>query len=211
MSFVPRNVSGLKRIVTNEGLNGLYLHDIHESVEALSGFVEVTLLKEPNVVVAKQDVPLENISGGQQMLSADEVLGGFYDVSYAYRFGPPHHDVVVATLLDRDRQVISEAFHFVRRRESNVAPAIIVASAELNDQPEYAVTLQSDRFLQYVRLSAKGYLPDDNYFHLCPRRKKSVRFSPFDSASKTFRVEFEAAISKRLSQSLSPQIEHRTQ
>ena len=36
--------------------------------------------------------------------SSDALLDGFHDVAYAYRFGPPSHDVVAATLYDTDGQ-----------------------------------------------------------------------------------------------------------
>ena len=44
------------------------------------------------------------------MYSSDALLGGFHDVSYAYRFGPPSHDVVAATLYGTEGEIVSEAF-----------------------------------------------------------------------------------------------------
>lgn len=178
--------------LTDEGLNGLHLHLINERAEPLSGFVEVTLLKEPNVVVAQKEISVELAGRGRQLLNAEEILGGFNDVSYAYRFGPPQHDVVIATLFDSDREVVSEAIHFVRRRESVVAPATIEATAEWTGETECKVTLCSDRFLHNVRISAKGFLPDDNYFHLPPRRTKVILGAIIANSSKVLRVEVEA-------------------
>lgn len=185
-SWQPRQV-----VLTDEGLNGMHLHVVNESNTRVNGFVEIQLLKEPNVVVAKAEQPIELAARGRRMLNADEMLGGFYDVSYAYRFGPAHHDIVVATLFDADRNVISEAFHFIKRRESNVVPAMIETTVEATNG-EIQVTLQSDRFLHDVRIDAKGYLPSDNDFHLVPARTKVVRFRSFGPTPKSFRAEIEA-------------------
>ena len=193
--FLKRTWQNRQITVTDEGLNGLHLHIINETAVPLQGFVEVTLLREPNIVVARNEIPLKLAGRGRQLLSADEVLGGFYDVSYAYKFGPPHHDVAVATLFEADRQVIGEAFYFVRRRESNVVPVVVEAIAEMAGYLEYQVTLQSERFLHNVRLSAPGYQPIDNYFHLVPARKKVIRFVanvPNDQLPALFKVDVEA-------------------
>ena len=129
------------------------------------------------------------------MLSADEILGGFYDVSYAYRFGPPHHDVVIATWYDDDRHLISESCHFIRRTQPIRVPTTttlrnVRGTAEFDDQ--YRITLRSDRFLHGVQLTAKGFLPDDNFFHLPPQRNKVVTFRVRSTSASPFKVSVEA-------------------
>ena len=174
---LKRTWNSRQLVITDEGLNGLQLHLINETSQPCAGFVEVQLLKEPNIVVARQEVSVGMEGRATRTLSADEILGGFYDVSYAYRFGPAHHDVVVATWFDGDRRVISEAFHFIRRGipvlERNV---VLETSAERVDENTCQITLQADRFLQAVHVSANGFLPDDNDFHLVPNRTKTVIF-----------------------------------
>lgn len=179
-------------LITDEGLNGLHLHAINESSESLSGSIEVVLLKEPNVVVARKEVAVELPSNRNQLYSADEILGGFYDVNHAYKFGPAHHDVVAVTLFDSQHQVVSESFYFVRRRDLGRSTAVIEATAALTDDSKYEVTLTTDRFLHATRLSAKGYLPDDNYFHLMPGRQKTIRFTAITDSPARFRAEVEA-------------------
>jgi len=185
--YYLKRVWGSRQLVlTDEGLNGMQLHLINEMTAPCNGTIEVTLLKEPNTVVARQELAVRVESRARRVLSADEILGGFYDVSYSYRFGPAHHDVVVATWLDPDRRVISEAFHFIRRHAPIADRSInIQVSAELAASGKYEVTLESDRLLQGVHLAAPGFLPDDNYFHLMPHRKRTVTFRPATQASTT--------------------------
>ena len=190
--FLKRTWQARQIVLTDEGLNGIHLHAMNESPEPLDGFVEVQLLKEPNIVVAKAEVPLTLAARERRMLNADELLGGFFDVSYAYRFGPAHHDIVLATLFDQDHQVVSEAFHFIKRRESNIVPAAIETSVEPVGEVDFQVTLRSDRFLHDARIDAKGYLANDNDFHLPPQRTKVVHFRPFGAKVAKFRAEVEA-------------------
>ena len=129
---------------------------------------------------------------GLRTISADEILGAFYDVTYAYRFGPPKHDIVIATLFDNDHKVRSEAYYFVQRQE----PAFLgdvnldVKVTVIDDR--YHVTLGSDRFLQNTNLSVDGFLPDDNYFHLAPGREKIICFRPFRARNSRFHGYLEA-------------------
>ncbi|MDB5335343.1 MAG: hypothetical protein JWN70_962 [Planctomycetaceae bacterium] len=190
--YLKRAWQSRQLTLTDEGLNGLHLHLINETAESCAGSVEVVLLKEPNVVVARQEVAVELAGRSRKLLSADEVLGGFYDVTYAYRFGPPHHDVVVVTWYDADRQVVSEACHFIRRRDPVPAAIVLEGSAEKISETEYRVNLCSDSFVHGVRLTAKGFLPDDNYFHLSPQRAKTIIFRSRKAVPSSFKVDVEA-------------------
>ncbi len=179
--------------MTDEGLNGLHLHLTNETETACTGFLEVQLLREPNIVIAKEQIPITVPPRSRQCLSADEILGRFYDVSYAYRFGPPQHDVVAATWFDERQQVMSEAFHFIHRREPTPLRSVTVeVSARAVGPGEYQIELSSDSLLQFVRLQAPGYLPSDNYFHLLPQRTKTVLFRSQGNVPSAFHAEFEA-------------------
>ncbi len=182
-------------ILTDEGLDGLHLHFVNETNAPVEGFVEVQLLREPHSIIFRQEVGLIVDRRSLQMRSVDEILGSFHDVNYAYRFGPQAHHVVMATWFDKQHQVISEAFHFTRSRDPEPQPLSAVAlqsSAEFLSDGRYRVTLQSDRFLHSVRLSAQGFLPNDNYFHLAPARRKVVTFAPIGDPRSTFRASIEA-------------------
>jgi beta-mannosidase len=181
--------------ITDEGLDGLHLHLINETSQPLDGFVEVHLLREPNVTLARHEIPLRVDRRSLETRSVDEILGSFHDVNYAYRFGPQSHHVVIATWFNAEREVISESFHLTRARDPEAQPLAAEqfhAAAEPCDGGRYRLTLKSDRFLHHVRLSAKGFLPDDNYFHLAPDRLKTVLFSPVTGDSGPLRAYVEA-------------------
>ena len=45
--------------ITDEGLDGLHLHVINETADSFRGFVELLLLKDEHVVVARREVACE--------------------------------------------------------------------------------------------------------------------------------------------------------
>jgi len=144
----------------------------------LNGSVELLLLKSERIVVARQEVSCVVPPRGRQTLASDALLDGFYDVTYSYRFGPPSHDAVVATLFDGRHEVLSEAFYFVQPREPSLLPTVQLDVEAVAGAGCYEVVLHCDHLLKGVSFDAKGFLPDDNYFHLPPARCKRVRFIP---------------------------------
>ena len=190
--YLKRAWQNRQLTLTDEGLNGLHLHLINETAEACAGTLEVVLLKEPQVVVARQEVAVQLSARSRTTVSADEVLGGFYDVSYAYRFGPPHHDVAIVTWYDVNRRIVSEAFHFIRPRDPVPVGIVLEGVAEKISATEYQVALRSESFVRGVRLHARGFLPDDNFFHLSPQRVKTVTFRAHLKSPSSFKVDVEA-------------------
>ena len=181
--------------ITDEGLNGLHLHLINETSGEEPGFLEVQLLREPATVTASSEIEVILKPRSTQTRSVDEILGSFRDANHAYRFGPRSHDVVIATWFNAERQVISEAFYLIRARDPEALPIskeMLQAEAKDLGDGHHSVTLRSERFLHGVRLSAKGYLPDDNYFFLPPHRMKTVVFKPSASGQGRFSACAEA-------------------
>jgi beta-mannosidase len=179
--------ANLQITLTDEALDGLHVHVMNETAEPFRGLVEVLLLQEQHIVVARRAVEWTLQPRETRTMSADEILDAFYDVTYAYRFGPPKHDVAIATLLDEEGAARSEAFYFVERREpSPVSGGNLEIQVVPLAEHRYSVTFRGDRFLESMHLSADGFLPEDNYFHLVPGRTKTVTFRPFGSERRRF-------------------------
>lgn len=191
--YLRRSWQDRQILLTDEGLDSLHIHVINERPEPLRGTVELWLLKEPQLTVARREVGIDIPPRGQQCWNADELLEAFYDVTYAYRFGPAHHDLAAAVLYDEQRTVVSEAWYFLRPREpQRHAANRVAATVERVGDGDYLVTLHATAFLHGVRLAADGYLPDDNYFHLRPACPKTVRFRPLPGAAPAFHGTVEA-------------------
>ena len=76
--------------ITNEGLNGLFVHVINDRLRtATSDVAEVLERPTPNSAVLSLCQP--------GTFSVDEIIGRFTDSSYAYRFGPRNSGAVSVT------------------------------------------------------------------------------------------------------------------
>lgn len=172
---LKRAMQPISLSITDEGVNGLHLHVVNDTDVAIDGELTLTLLQRGSVSVAERAVHVQLAARAADVLEADAILGSFRDPSYAYRFGPPGHDVVAAVLRNSANEVLAEAFHFpIGLTAERPQDPAISASAENVDEQTIAITLRAERFAQWVALDAGDFVPDDNYFHLLPGQERRV-------------------------------------
>mgnify|MGYP000569449408 CR=1 FL=1 len=181
-------------LLTDEGLEGLHVHLFNETDVALEGRLEVDLFQGGRIPVGHAEQAVSVPAHGARSLSADALLGGFSDLTYAYRFGPPRHDVVITRLVAGDGgTVLAEDVRFplgwnLPFQDSGG----ITAAAEQGPEGTFILVLQSPVFLQSVVLTSRSHGPGDNHFHLAPGRPKRIRFTPRGDPSAPFRAELAA-------------------
>jgi beta-mannosidase len=168
-AYRPRQI-----VLSGEGNNGLYLHVINERAEPLAGRVELILLKDGQQQVVRREQPLAIAGRSKVSISATAVIGSFVDTDYAFRFGPPSHDVSIARLWGEAGQLLAEAFHFPLGRGLRRDPIAFSGSLE-KEEGGWVVELEAQRFLQSVCIAAGGFLAEDNFFHLAPGLKRRIR------------------------------------
>jgi len=171
----------LQVLLTDEGTNGLDIHLINERLTSESVTLEIACLREgaQPVVSASKGLSLDLRSSHR--IPATDLLGAFFDTTYAYRFGPPSHDVTVARLLDSEGAVLSEAFHFpIGRQHARHSAGIEHAFHRIDGV--WWLELSTDRFAQSVHLDLENFRPEDDWFHLAPGRTKRIRLHPRDGA-----------------------------
>lgn len=192
--FLKRTWKPLQLLMTDEGLEGLDLHIVNETKSSIDARLELRLLKEDHITVAAGEVPVFIPANSKTTLGSGKILGRFCDPTYSYRFGPSGHDVAVATLFDSQDRLIDEVYFFVpgRRLRTMHTTANLEIHCDTGEDGLNFVDVKSDRLLQYVTLQAKGYLPADNYFHLCPDHRKRVVFKPIGNSPPNFKVTIEA-------------------
>ena len=111
--YVKRASKSVTVLVSDEGLNGLDLHVVNESARPLDCEVRLALYRNGEAIVASGAKVERVLQRGAATMRASSLLPSFFDVTYAYRFGPPSHDVTVITLTDTvSGTVLDEAFHF---------------------------------------------------------------------------------------------------
>jgi beta-mannosidase len=114
----------------------------------------------------------------------EALLGRFVDAAWAYRFGPPPHDIIVASLegdTPRGPALISQSMHFPAGRPTGTEPAPRIglsAYATATEAGEIRLSLSARRLAYCVRVHAPGFTPDDDAFSLEPGRERVVRLRP---------------------------------
>jgi len=173
--YLKRAFAPVALLALDEGLNGLQLHALNDTSEPIEAELHVTLYREGRRRTAGTSTPVTIPARGASSVHADALFEGFVDLTYAYRFGPPQHDVVAATLRDRATgNIIASAHGFPCGLPTMRDEALgLVARAEAI-AGGYAVTLETDRFAYAVAIEADGFVPDDNFFHLEPGEQKRL-------------------------------------
>ncbi|SMF32419.1 beta-mannosidase [Xaviernesmea oryzae] len=162
----------------DEGTNGLDVHLLNETAAEIPVALEVACLRDGKLPVVSGRRELTLGSRRSESIACTDLFGAFFDTNYAYRFGPPSHDVTVARLRHAETgEPIAEAFHFPLGRAKAMYPAEITAYLT-EDQGKFWLELSADLFAQSVNVDAAGYRPGDNWFHLAPGKPKRLRLDP---------------------------------
>ncbi len=122
--FLKRVFQPIQVLITDEGLQGL--HCISSMKLRTTIFWHTGIFHADRWSCNRgKAVRVSYIEAGQIItIQAEELLGGFYDTAYAYRFGPPKHDLSCATLKDNQGKIISQQFHFpLRQVPASIVPA----------------------------------------------------------------------------------------
>jgi beta-mannosidase len=158
--------------IADEGLNGLDVHLANDRPDALEAELEVALLADGTHAIADARTAADVAPRSVGSWNVEALLGRFADASYAYRFGPPAHDTVVATLRAGD-DVLAQAVHFPLGPPT--APTAFALDARLEGE---AVTLATDRVAWGVRIAAAGFAPADDAFTLVPGVPRTIPLLP---------------------------------
>jgi len=173
----------IQLILTDEGVNGLAVHVLNDTDRSRHLVLEFACLRDGATPVLSVTHEIETLAHSGQTLSAFALIGRFFDLTYAYRFGPPGHDVSIARLRGEDGEVLAEAFHFPGERLRTPDDVQLTASLEGD-----VLRHSSQRFLPSLRIEAPGFEPSDNGFHLAPGAEKKVRLTGPEGRAPSGRV-----------------------
>ena len=164
--------------MTDEGVNGLMIHLVNERPRPLAAHLELTCWRDGQIAVAKASRVIALEAYGSASLSAFDILGRFFDISYAYRFGPPGHDATSAALREEQSGVVlAETFHFPLGRGHERHDLGLRATLE-RDGEGWALALSCRRLAQSVHIVDVNWRPEQSWFHLAPGVTKRVVLRP---------------------------------
>ncbi len=169
--------------MTDEGTNGVAIHLANDTDQPLAATVEVALYRDHEIRLDTGTEMLEVHPRTVLERNVEGVLGHFADASYAFRFGPPSHDLVVATLRSGD-ELVSEAFFFPLgrpvRRES-IDTLGFTAKAARGGDGSLLLTLESKRFAHAVSLDVPGHRASDDFVSVAPGGRRTITLWPLDA------------------------------
>lgn len=164
---------------TDEGLNGVALHLANDRPDPLVCRLRVGLYRDFSQPVGAAEEELELPPNSVLCRDLETMLGRFADPAWAYRFGPPQQDLIVASLEapTGGRTPLSQAVFFPAGRPlAEESAARLGLEATLRGAGEDAVlALRSERFVYGLRIGGQGVVPDDDAICLEPLREREVR------------------------------------
>nr|WP_094463431.1 beta-mannosidase [Pannonibacter phragmitetus] len=178
----------LQVLALDEGTNGLDLHLLNETAEPRRVKLTLQALRDGHVPVVSAARELELAARSGQIIPAVDLIGSFFDITYAYRFGPLPHSVTVLRLTDAETgECLSEAFHFPAGR--NLPPqdlGLTVTVARCEDG-SWALEVTASRFAESLHVDDPCFIAEHNWFHLAPGAPRRVRLrrrasAPADAA-----------------------------
>ncbi|WP_454852625.1 glycoside hydrolase family 2 protein [Rhizobium binxianense] len=164
-------------LFSDEGTNGLDVHVINETGTLLELELDVVCLRDGRQQVVSGSRAISLGGRSSERIACTALFGAFFDTNYAFRFGPPSHDVTVARLRAAGGAVLAESFHFPCGRAKAFHDAAIESSVTREGETWF-IDLQADRLAQSVHLDIDHYRADEDWFHLAPGAVKRVRLVP---------------------------------
>lgn len=163
-----RAAQPLRLSITDEGTNGLYLHLVNDTPQAVEGTLRLRCLKDGKITVieATREVGIAPHAG--LSIGAFDLFDRFFDAGHCYRFGPAPHDTVHASF-----NGATDAFHFLAPPTATQDGTIDVTLEQ--DDHGFYLTLQVATTTRFVEIVDDAFQPDDNFFHLAPGPRKIVR------------------------------------
>jgi beta-mannosidase len=168
-------------ILTDEGLNGLTLHILNETATPLNAVLRIECLQDGVTLVRQAQRPIDLAPRSSLMLSSASLLPEFFDITHAYHFGPPAHDVTFATLSDRaSGEVVADACHFPDL--AAIQPCDLGLEVQVDrDSHGWFLRLSSRRLACYLHIDDACLTPSENWLFLPPGWVRRIALKPADN------------------------------
>ena len=188
--YLRRAFAPIAVFLSDEGVNGIDIHVVNETATPFRGELRLTLYRGGATTVGEGRSTVEVDARGRIRLAADTLLGTFSDVSAAYRFGPPGHDVVSAELRETGHYTLQSSDLLLPHGlpVGAARPGLRARVVRLTET-EALLEVESERLAYGVRIEGNGWSTFDNYFHIAPGGKATALLSgPADERPVTVHV-----------------------
>lgn len=170
--YLKRALAPIALHMSDEGCSGVAVHVVNDTAVPVSGVLELTLFRAGSERVTSVERAIEVPPRDALEIPALSLFESFYDLSYAFRFAPPSHDLIVARLKDTPYEAFYFPLGLPNTRELDLG---LAAEARLEGD-DLIVTIRTRRFAQSLTVEVEHFSPDDAYFHLAPGTERTLRF-----------------------------------
>ncbi len=177
--YVRRALAPVAVWMTDEGLNGIAVHAANDRPVPLDARLRLAFYRD-GVRVDGADTELHLGAHESRTHDPEALLGRFVDASWAYRFGPPPHDLIVASL-EHEGGLLSQAFRFPAGRPASRRTAAelgLEASLGLEGDGALRLHVASRCYVHGVTVSLPGFTCQEQYFSLEPGAPRMLLLRP---------------------------------
>ena len=174
-----RIAAPLALFLSDEGGNGIAIHLANDTPHEYRLHLELRALRDGEITVCQGEGEIVIGARSSLTLPATQLLGRFFDLGYAYRFGPANHDCVVVSARPAaaPEALPLQACHFPLGPWCEpVATGLTATAAQIDGN--WWLTLETRVLARFVHIDDRGYRPDDNHFHLVPGQPRCIRLHP---------------------------------
>ncbi|SAK78669.1 glycosyl hydrolase 2 galactose-binding domain-containing protein [Caballeronia ptereochthonis] len=165
---LARVLQPVQALILDEGLDGLDVHLVNETAHEIRARLELACLREGAVKVAGGACDVVLRPRSVQRITSNALIGAFFDITYAYRFGPRAHDATHVVLRDADTgAVLSEAFHFPDPSIGERRDIGLNVTVEKEDEG-WSLVVETAQLARWVHVVDPNYFARIDWFHLAP-------------------------------------------
>jgi beta-mannosidase len=162
----------LQIVVTDEGLNGLDIHVTNETDRTFRCKLPIEGSK------------LLDVKGQSKVtVSSREIYQGFFDICYAYKFGPLAHVATYVSLVDVESgALLADATHYPAGPSLPILDVGLRATLSC-ESDQWFVLVESEKFAQFVHFDVPNFTAEIDWFDVTPAHKRKVRLKSCGNAA----------------------------
>jgi beta-mannosidase len=160
-----RVLSPAALLLCDEGLNGLDIWLLNEGQDPIDGTLVVRALSDESTT-AKSETGVRMTPRSSRLFHAEELLGSFMDVTYAYRFGPPAVSAVAVHWYADDGGLISRGVYHPPAGPLERSDVGLQGRAWRISDRSYQLEVSARRSARSVMIDAPGCRLSDDCFDI---------------------------------------------
>jgi beta-mannosidase len=153
------------------------VHLVNERSSVVKGQLELCRYATDGACVSRNYLDVEIPAHDHAQYSWDELLDGFADLTWSYRFGPSAYESAHARLHTKEAggaRTIIDGWYLPQPALTAI-PGEIGLEGDIEHEPSgLQLSIRARRFARAVAIDLPGYEPDDQYFNMAPGSERRI-------------------------------------